>query len=49
MLPSPALEVPPAIPARSTTIVRNPARAAKYAHEAPTMPAPMITTSAAMP
>ena len=46
MFPSPALVVPPAMPPRSTTATRSPAAVRAWAHAAPTMPAPMTTTSA---
>ena len=41
-----ALLVPPATGPRSTTTTRRPSRAAKYAHAAPTAPAPITTRSA---
>ena len=46
MLPSPAPVVPLATVDRSITRVRNPALIEKYAHIAPTIPAPITMTSA---
>ncbi len=46
MLPSPAAVVPPSGPLRSTTSTRRPVAASAAAVAAPTIPAPITTTSA---